>query len=228
MWFDCQTMGFPLTRECPCDMSSLLDPMQRADVNILGKETLFQGWMRVDQYTLQHTLFEGGVSRVFTREVLVKGPASALLPYDPKRDCVCLIEQFRCATYAGGAENPWSIEMVAGLIGAGETPEDVARREALEEAGLTVKRVEPMGAGFSIPGGCDEYFHFFCGEVDLPDTGARVYGLPDEDENIRTHVLTREEAFRWMDEGRIQTLPTLFCLNWLARHTGRLQKIWAD
>ena len=123
---------------------SLIPNMTRDDVELLERETLFQGWLRLERHRFRHALFQGGVSRVFTREVFIRNAAVALLPYDPVTDRVCLIEQFRCGLYAGG-ENPWSIEMVAGLMDKTEGTEDVARREAHEEAGVTVKRIYHAG-----------------------------------------------------------------------------------
>lgn len=199
--------------------------MTRDDVELLERETLFQGWLRLERHMLRHALFQGGVSRVFTREVFIRNAAVALLPYDPITDRVCLIEQFRCGLLAGN-ENPWSIEMVAGLMDKTESTEDVARREAIEEAGVTVKRVRAMPGGFTMPGSCDEFFHFFVGEVDLLDTQPKIYGLVEEDENIKTHIISRAEAIEWMDSGRIRNLPTLYVLSWFARFGEALRAEW--
>jgi ADP-ribose pyrophosphatase len=203
--------------------------MNRDDVELLERQTLFQGWLRLERHRLRHALFQGGQSRVFTREVFIRHAAVALLPYDPVTDRVCLIEQFRCGLYAGGAitkESPWSIEMVAGLMDKSEAPEDVAKREAVEEAGLTVKRIHAMPGGFTMPGSCDEFFHFFVGEVDLPDTESKIFGLVEEDENIKTHIISRFEAISWMDSGKIRNLPTLYALSWFARFGEGLRNEW--
>ncbi len=199
--------------------------MNRDDVELLERETLFQGWLRLERHRYRHALFQGGVSRVFTREVFIRNSAVALLPYDPITDRVCLIEQFRCGLFTGG-DNPWSIEMVAGLMDKREETEDVARREAHEEAGLNVKRVKAMPGGFTMPGSCDEMFHFFVGEVDLPDTTSKIFGLVEEDENIKTHIISRAEAIAWMDNGKIRNLPTLYGLSWFARFGEALRSEW--
>jgi len=199
--------------------------MTRDDVELLERETLFQGWLRLERHRFRHALFQGGVSRIFTREVFIRNAAVALLPYDPITDRVCLIEQFRCGLYAGG-EDPWSIEMVAGLMDKRESTEAVARREAHEEAGVTVKRIRAMPGGFTMPGSCDEFFHFFVGEVDLPDTTSKIFGLVEEDENIKTHIISRAEAISWMDNGKIRNLPTLYVLSWFARFAEGLRTEW--
>lgn len=202
------------------------ETMNRDDVETLERETLYQGWMRVERWRVRHPLFQGGMTAAFTREVLIRHAAAALLPFDPKTDRVCLIQQFRCGLLAAGAKSPLSTEMVAGLIDKNETPEAVARREANEEAGLNVKRIKDMGAGFTMPGSCDEEFFFFCGEVDLPDTESRVFGLPHEFENIKTLIVPRLAAIEMMDKGQIGNLPTLFALSWLARFGEALRKEW--
>ncbi|NDE91408.1 MAG: NUDIX domain-containing protein [Alphaproteobacteria bacterium] len=201
--------------------------MNHTDVELIERETLFQGWMRLERLHLRHALFQGGVSQIFTREVLIRNAAVALLPYDPVTDRVCLIEQFRCGTYVG-SDNPWSIEIVAGLMDKTESTEHVARREAQEEAGLAVKRVRAMPGGFTMPGSCDEFFHFFVGEVALPDTQSKVFGLVEEHENIRTHIISRAESIEWMDSGKIKNLPTLYALSWFARFGDGLRAEWGS
>lgn len=199
--------------------------MNRKDVETVQRETVYQGWLRVERWHVRHKLFEGGKSGVFTREILSRPGAVGLLPYDPKRDRVCLIEQFRCGIYAGGG-NPWAIEMVAGLIDKDEKPEAIARREVEEEAGLKVKRIVSLPGFFDMPGGSTEYFHMFCGEVDLPNTSSKIHGLKEEDENIRTYIISRQEAIAWLDSGKINSGPGQLILNWLARFGEELRKEW--
>lgn len=83
------------------------------------------------------------MSHEVRREIFERGHAAVLLPFDPVRDEVVLIEQIRIAAY-DTSETPRLLEMVAGMIEEGESVEDVARREAIEEAGLIVKRTKPV------------------------------------------------------------------------------------
>ena len=117
--------------------------MNENDVEILDKETAFQGYFRIDRYRLRHRLFAGGWSEAITREVFERGHVVGVLPYDPIEDRVVLIEQFRIGAYAAGF-SPWLIEIVAGVIEAGEEPEEVARRETLEETGCSVTELMPV------------------------------------------------------------------------------------
>lgn len=115
----------------------------KKDVEIIARETLYRGFFSLDLYRFRHRLFNGGMSGEVTREIFERGHAAVLLPFDPVRDEVVLVEQIRIAAY-DTSESPWLLEMVAGMIEAGETVEDVARREALEEAGLEVGRTKPI------------------------------------------------------------------------------------
>jgi ADP-ribose pyrophosphatase len=126
--------------------------LSRDDVEILDTETLWKGFFRMDRVRLRHRLFAGGWGQPITREVFERGHAAALLPYDPVRDEVVLIEQFRAAAMTAGAE-PWLVEIVAGIIEDGETAEDVARRETVEEAGCEVTDIVPVMDVFTTPGG---------------------------------------------------------------------------
>ncbi len=105
------------------------------DVEIIARETLYSGFFSMELYRFRHRLFNGEMSGEIKREIFERGHAAVLLPYDPVRDEVVLVEQVRIAAY-DTSETPWLLEMVAGMIEEGESVEDVARREALEEAGL--------------------------------------------------------------------------------------------
>lgn len=135
------------------------------DVEIIARETLYRGFFSLDLYRFRHRLFNGGMSGEITREIFERGHAAVLLPFDPVRDEVVLVEQIRIAAY-DTSESPWLLEMVAGMIEAGETVEDVARREALEEAGLEVGRTKPILSYLASPGGTSERLSIPVGEVD--------------------------------------------------------------
>lgn len=140
-----------------------------------------------------------------TREIFERGHAAVLLPFDPVRDEVVLVEQIRIAAYDTSA-SPWLLEMVAGMIEEGESPEDVARREAVEEAGLNVGRIKPVLSYLASPGGTSERLSIMVGEVDAT-TAKGIHGLADENEDIRVHVVSREQAYKWVEEGKSTTQP---------------------
>jgi len=126
--------------------------MTNDDFQLIEKTTSFQGYFRIERYRFRHKLFAGGWSGEISREVFERGHAVAVLPYDPERDAVLLIEQFRIGALAGGMP-AWQIEVIAGIIDEGETPEAVARREAQEEARCEILDLLPIYHYLASPGG---------------------------------------------------------------------------
>lgn len=196
----------------------------KKDIEILHKETLYHGFFDLVRYSFRHRLFNGGMSGTIEREVMVRGQAVVLLPYDPRRDEVVLIEQVRIGALSS-ARSPWLLEVVAGLTEPGEAEEAVARREAQEEAGLTVGRCQRVLQYFASPGGVDEQLTVFVGEVDATQAQG-IHGLAEEGEDIRVHVVTRERACQLLDEGQIENAASIIALQWLALHHERLRQAW--
>lgn len=196
------------------------------DVEIIARETLYQGFFSLDRYRYRHRLFKGGMSGEVSREILERGHAVVLLPYDPVRDEVVLIEQIRIAAY-DTSDSPWLFELVAGIIDPGESHEDVARREAQEEAGLTVGRCREVLSYLASPGGTSERLTIMVGEVDTR-TAQGVHGLAEENEDIRVQVVSREQSYRWVEEGVIDNAASVIALQWLALHHEKLKTEWVD
>jgi len=198
--------------------------MEQPEFDVLERQVAFQGYFRVDRYRLRHRLFGGGWSETITREVFERGHSVAVLPYDPVADAVVLIEQFRAGALAAG-RNPWLIECVAGIIDDGETPRQVARREAQEEVGSTLGRVEPIAEFLYSSGACSEVCRLFVGEID--SRGATgIHGKPEEHEDIRVLVVPADAALEWLDNGKADNAALLIALSWLARHRDRLRSRW--
>ena len=194
------------------------------DVEIIARETLYSGFFSMELYRFRHRLFNGEMSGEIKREIFERGHAAVLLPYDPVRDEVVLVEQIRIAAY-DVSESPWLLEMVAGMIEEGETVEDVARREALEEAGLVVGRTKPVLSYLASPGGTSERLSIMVGEVDAT-TAEGIHGLADENEDIRVHVVSREQAYQWVEEGKIDNAASVIALQWLQLHYQTLRNEW--
>jgi len=118
------------------------------DVELVQRDTLFQGFYRVDKLRLRHRHFDGSMGPEISRELFVRPSAVGVVVYDAARDEVLLIEQFRVGAY--GSKHPWQYEVVAGLVGPNESLEDVAKRETLEEAGVTITTLEKVFGFFQV------------------------------------------------------------------------------
>ena len=198
--------------------------MRRDDVEIIESETVWKGFFRMDRLRLRHRLFAGGWGRPITREVFERGHAAALLPYDPVRDEVVLIEQFRIGALTAGI-GPWLVEIVAGIIEDGETAEDVVRRETMEEAGCEVTDIVPVMDVFTTPGGSSERIAIFLGRVDSLGVGG-IHGLANEGEDIRVFTESLDAALSRLASGGINNVIAVAALQWLALNQARLRRQW--
>ena len=194
------------------------------DVKIIEKSAGYNGFFKVNVYRLQHRLFAGGWNQPIVRELFERGHAAALLPYDPVRDEIVLVEQFRIGAMET-CPTPWLLELVAGIIDPGEVAEEVVRREAVEEAGIEVARCEHAISYLVSPGGSTERIEVYVGEVDASKASG-LHGLADEGEDIRVHVVSREQAYAWLKEGRIDNAASVIALQWLALNHGDLRARW--
>jgi ADP-ribose pyrophosphatase len=195
-------------------------------IEILDRTVVFDGHFQMVRYRLRHWQFAGGFGPELVREVFARGHAAAVLPYDPVRDEVALVEQFRVGALETTCD-PWLLEPVAGIIEGNESPEQLARREALEEAGVEILDLAAVCSCFMSPGGSSEIVHVFIGRIDARDAGG-VFGLPDEGEDIKVHVLPFAKLQAWLDEGRLRVASTLLAAQWLARHHAALRAHWCQ
>ena len=200
--------------------------MTEDDVEILERETVYQGYYRVDRYRLRHRLHQGGWSEPMMREVFERGHVAAVLPYDPQLDQVVLLEQFRIGAYAAG-RNPWLIEAVAGIVEEGESAEEVARREAREEAGLEVGELVPIAEYQSSPGAMTEVISLFCGRVDARGAGG-VHGLAAEHEDILVTAVPFAEIVRMLEEREVGNAIALISFQWLVLNRAALRRRWKE
>ena len=191
---------------------------------IVDHQVVFKAYFQIEKYALQHELYAGGDTETFYREVFERGSAAALLPYDPLRDEVVLIEQFRVGTI-GTLDSPWIKEIVAGIIDPGETPEQVAHRESMEEAGCEILALEKISDYFVSPGGSTEQCALYCGRIDSSKAGG-IFGLPHEHEDIRAEVVSLSRATQWLNDGTINSATPIIALQWLLLNRDRLRQQW--
>lgn len=200
--------------------------MESNGVEIVERTRAYDGYFKIDRWRVRHKLFDGGISAEIRREVFERGHAVAVILYDPARDALVLIDQFRIGALSAGFD-PWVTEIVAGVIDPGETPEAVARRETVEETGCTIVELIPICHYLVSPGCSSETVRLFCARVDSEGLGG-VFGLKDEGEDIRVSVVPLERALEDLDAGRINTSLGIIAVQWVALNRSKLRARWNE
>ncbi|MDO6590766.1 tellurium resistance protein [Loktanella sp. D2R18] len=222
MWPMIESRAWAKHRTLPTPATLRHDP-QSDDITVLAKRPPQGGFFRMQDIDVHHKRFDGSRSDPMRREIFIAVDAAFVLPYDPVRDKVILVEQVRMGPLMRNDPNPWMLEPVAGIVDARETPEQAAHREAFEEAAVTLDHLEPISAFYASPGSTTDYFYTYIGLCDLPQTTSYLGGLAEEGEDIRLHPMTFDAALALADSGEIQVGPLVLMLNWLARHHDRLR-----
>ena len=186
----------------------------------------YTDFFAVEEHHVRHRRFDGSMSPTITRAALTSGDAVTVVPFDPRSRRVLLIEQFRAPMFARGDACPWSIEAIAGRIDQEPDPEACARREAQEEAGLVLGRIEQIAAYYSSPGIIAEHITSFVGEAQLGAAGG-IYGAANENEDIRAFTCALDEALEAVASGEIDNAPAILSLLWLSRNHERLAATWS-
>ena len=194
------------------------------DVTVEKRHYPYANFFSVEEYDLSYRRFDGTMSATVNRATFISGDAVTVLPYDPVRDRVLLIEQFRAGPFARGDANPWQLEAIAGRIDPGETAEDAARREAVEEAGLELGTLLPVAGYYPTPGAKAEFLYSFLALCDLPDGCAGVFGMASEAEDIRGHLVPFDALMALVASGEASNAPLVLTALWLQHERGRLRK----
>ena len=190
---------------------------------IVDKEIAYKGFFKLEKYRLRHSLFQGGMSNTMSRELFERGHAVAVLPYDPQRDEVVLLEQFRIGAL-NGVNGAWLTEIIAGMIDKDETAEQVARREAVEEAGCEIKELIPICNYYVSPGGTSETIELYCGIVDTEQVQEGIYGLEEENEDIRVFKTSYQQLIGWLEQGKINSAAPVIAVQWLMLNRETLRR----
>ncbi|OYU39761.1 MAG: tellurium resistance protein [Pseudorhodobacter sp. PARRP1] len=196
----------------------------QADVAVAALREPYARFFAMEEVDVRFRRFDGSMSPQVTRAGFIACDAVTVLPYDPVRDRVLVIDQFRAGPYLRGDPQPWQIEAIAGRIDPGETPVEAARREAVEEAGLVLDDLLPVASYYPSPGCSSEFLYSFVALTDLPDTAAGVFGVEGEAEDIRGHLLSFARLMALVASGEISNAPTLLSALWLAQNRDRLRK----
>lgn len=192
-------------------------------VAIEQREHVYSKHFALDEVKIRHSKYDGTLSDVLDRAIFRPPDAALVLPYDPVRDRVLLVEQVRMGPLARGDRCVWQLEPIAGHVDPGETPQDAARREALEEANLAIDQLEVVAESYCSPGNSAEFFYIFVALADLPEAAAGTGGLDFEGEDIRSHLLSFSKVLDLCDSQQIANAPLLIAVYWLVRHRERLR-----
>lgn len=199
--------------------------MSKKEFSIIKETTAYQGFFSLKTFELKHTLYQGGWSRPIIRELFHRGNCVAVLLYDPDRDEVVIIEQFRIGAMQMPAEQAWLLEIVAGAIEAGETAEEVAYRESVEEAGCEIQQLIKINDFFTSPGGTSELVTLFCGKVDSSNVGG-IHGLDHEDEDIAVSTMKFDQVYQLLLDGKIMSAIPIIAIQWLYINRDNLRQQW--
>ncbi|WP_415920520.1 NUDIX domain-containing protein [Tateyamaria sp. SN6-1] len=192
-------------------------------VDVMHRAQAYSDFFAIEELKVRHERFDGSMSDPLERAVFVATDAAFLLPYDPVRDRVLLVEQIRMGPIGRCDPVLWQKEPIAGFVDAGEQPIDAARREAEEEAGLTLDAIEEVAACYPSPGATTEFYHLFVGLCDLPDDTAGIGGLPEEGENIRAQLMSFDALLHMAETRQAGNVPLALLTYWLAHHRARLR-----
>jgi ADP-ribose pyrophosphatase len=195
--------------------------VDRNDVDLIEKTSGYNGFFTLNVFRLQHKTFTGGKTPILQRECMERGHAVGVLAYDPKQDKVVLLEQFRIGAMVNN-DAPWLFEIIAGIVEEGESQQEVARREAMEEANCHFDVLEPICNFYSSPGGSSETTQLYCACIDSTNIGG-IHGVEEEGEDIRVFTISFDEAVNWLSEGRLNNASTIISLQWLMLNRSRLR-----
>ena len=194
------------------------------DIKVLSREPVFSRFLKVDIVQLKHKMFNGGWSPVINREVTVRERAVGVLMFDPKRDEIVLVKQFRIGVMQD-LEEPWILEIVAGMVGDGENFHDVANREVKEESGCEILDLIDICEYYNSPGISTEKVILYCGIIDAENAGG-IHGLEKEHEDIEVIVLSYKDALDCLESGYINNAMSIIALQWLMLNKNAIIKQW--
>ena len=196
----------------------------RSAVTIEESRQPYSDYFAIAEADLRFRRFDGSQSDRVTRAAFQSGDAVTVLPYDPVRDRVMVIEQFRFGPFVRGDARPWSLEPAAGRIDPGESPEDAAMRELQEETGITAERLLPVARYYPSPGAVAEYLYSYIAIADLPGSATGVAGLEEEAEDIRSHILPFDKLIEMVGQGQAENGPLILSALWLATRRDGLRR----
>lgn len=194
------------------------------DVDIQSREHVFKGFVQVEKVSLRHRLFnKTEYTPVIHRELIRRKEAAGVLIYNDQQQKFALIEQFRVGAM-NDSISPWQLEIIAGVLDGDESPETCIRRESLEESGCELDHVELLFSFYPSAGACDEIFHLYVAQAELPEEGG-IFGMPDEGENIKLHIIHYIDLNLLLQSDRLRNAPVIMALQWLKQHLHTVENV---
>lgn len=188
-------------------------------VKIKHVDRLLDDFFKVDRASIQFQKFDGTMSQEIVRLNLDRGDSVAAVIFNPQKQTVLLIKQFRYSIFTKDKKHAWSWEIVAGVIEEGQSPADAIAREILEEVGYQVHQLQLLFSFFPTPGGSNELIYLFYAEVSAQDHIQKGGGLIHEGENIQVLELPLKKALKMLESGEIVDAKTIIALQWLKAKT---------
>ncbi len=183
------------------------------DVEVVAQQMLYQGFVQVESITLRHRLFDTAqYSNTIQREIVRRREAAGVFVYDPMLQKFLLIEQFRAAAI-NTTDTPWHLEIIAGLIDAGEDAVTCIKREALEEAGCKIDNPEFIYRYYPSTGASDEVFNFYTATADLSACGG-IHGCTSEGEDIKVHIFDYADSAKLLEQRALHNAPVIIAMQW--------------
>ena len=183
-----------------------------SNFKVTNKKNLYDGFFKMNEISLKYKKYDGSWSNEIKRELFSGAQVSAVLPYDPIKKEIVLIQQFRPGTISRNTNN-YLKEIVAGIIDPGESPEIAAKRECLEETGYKIKKLTSIQGYYPAPGSSESFYHLFLGEVDSKNE-KKIMGLDTENEDILVESYNINQVKKMMQNGELINGLSLIAIQW--------------
>ena len=185
-------------------------------VKNVKKVLLSDNWYTLNKIVFDYKMSNGDWVQQ-EREAYDRGDGATLMLYNRTKQTVVLISQFRMPTYLNGNESGMLIESCAGLLD-GDEPEACVIKEAEEETGFRVTKVEKVFESYMSPGAVTEIIYFYIAEYDEKDKVSSGGGLAKEQEDITVLEVDFNKALSMISAGEIKDAKTIMLLQHLKIH----------
>ena len=179
---------------------------------IIDKKKIYDGFFKMHELTFSHQKHNGDWNYDVKREIFGGAHVSCVLPYDPIKKKILLLQQFRAGVLLR-KQDPMMVEIVAGIIDKYEEPVDAAKRECLEETGCKINNLHNILSYYPAPGSSESFYHLFLGEIDS-FSGEKIFGQENENEDILVKSYDIDEVRELLKKNKITNGLTIIALQW--------------